>query len=225
MATGGNMWFTRDDLGIRIWIAPEDGQGRLKTGMLAGDFVVTVVEPGDTASLVPAMGESVTKPGTYNCLVTSAFLGANGVGDYGAVIEIDTFAGPSGGPHIRTVIGGMLKVYDNDFDSISASISLPTARGSMVSDGLSPDGLEIEAWLEREGEPVIAGIVSGTATLLNPDGTNVFGPTAMTLDAGTGLFRLSASAALSNTTNYILELNITDGTGAVQAYMATPTLA
>jgi hypothetical protein len=194
----GNMWFTRDDLGIRIWIAPEDGQGRLKTGMVAGDFTVTVIEPADAASLAPAMGESVTKPGVYNCLVTSAFLIANGVGDYGVAIEIDTFAGPSGAPHIRTVIGGMLKVYDNDFDSISATISLPTARGSMVSDGLTPDGLEIEAWLEREGEPVIAGIVSGTATLLNPDGT---------------------------TTNYILELNITDGTGAVQAYMATPTLA
>ena len=131
MGTGGTMWFTRADLGIRLWIAPEEGRGRLKTGMLAGDVTVTVVEPGDAASLVPVMGESVTKLGIYNCLVTAAFLGANGTGDYGVVIEIDTITGPSLDPHIRTVIGGMLKVYDNDFDSISATINLPTARGSI----------------------------------------------------------------------------------------------
>ena len=100
------------------------------------------------------------------------------------------------------------------------------ARVSVISDGLSPDNLEIVAWLERGGAPVRAGLVSATIRFMEPNGTVVFGPDAMTLNASEGLFRLSkAATALGDATNYVADVVITDAEGVSRAYQSQPTLA
>ena len=141
-----------------------------------------------------------------------------------AAIATAVWSEPLPGAFAIGEAGNRLARCDDNVVSILAATGL-AARGSLVSDGATPDNLEVEAWLERLGEPITAGLVSATATLFNPDGTIVFGPTVMVLGAA-GLFSLSVLAVpLADVTNFVLALVVTDATGAVVGYMATPTLA
>ena len=81
-----NLWFTKDSNGFRGWFVAIQTTGLLRTGLVAGDFTVTVVEPGDTASTTPSVSESSTKAGLYTFLIPSSFLTTNGT----ATITRDT---------------------------------------------------------------------------------------------------------------------------------------
>lgn len=97
------------------------------------------------------------------------------------------------------------------------------AHVSLISDGGT--GLHAIAWLERNGHPVITGMVSGTVELLDPAGATVIPAAAMTLDPATGVFTASLSATLTASTNYWARVVIVDADGTTTGYRATPTFA
>jgi hypothetical protein len=112
------MWFTKDVNGFRGWFPVALSNGSLRTGLVAGDFTVTVVDSADGDNFLPTVSESTQKPGLYYFDIDTTFLTSNGVGDYGILVQVDTFAGPSGGPNVRASFGGNLKVSEKDFDDI-----------------------------------------------------------------------------------------------------------
>ncbi len=111
------MYFVKESDGFRAWFTIANG-GIIRTGAVAGQFTVTIVNPGDTASLVPAVAESATKPGLYSFLITSAFITIHGVGEYGIVVETN-IANP---PRVIDVFSEVLKVSQEDFDSLGESL-------------------------------------------------------------------------------------------------------
>ena len=116
--------FARTTDGYQAWFALEDSAGALRTGALPGHFVATVVEPADTAAVnVPAVVESTTKPGLYKFTIPSAYLIANGVGEYGVVVEVNAPAPKK----IVIVLHGVLVVSKDDFDSIGDNTVLVPA--------------------------------------------------------------------------------------------------
>ena len=122
-----SLWFTRQAEGFRAWFAPETATGKLKPGMVAGDFTVTVIDPTDTNTSTPAVSESSAKAGLYTFVIPNSFLTANGNGVYGVVVEVDTKAGPSASPHIVAIMDAHLRVTLEDLD-VSASQILALYR-------------------------------------------------------------------------------------------------
>lgn len=117
------LWFARQVDGFRGWLAVVQSTGELRTGLVAGDFTITVVSPNDTASTNASVSESAQKLGLYYFDIPNSFITANGVGEYGVVAEVDTFAGPSGTPEVRNTTSRVLRVSVDDFDSIATSIT------------------------------------------------------------------------------------------------------
>lgn len=70
----------------------KNGNGTLRTGVPAGSFTATIVNPQDTALTTPTVGESVMKSGVYSFLILDTFLETHGLGGYGGVIEVLTAA-------------------------------------------------------------------------------------------------------------------------------------
>lgn len=126
------MWFTKDDDGYRAWFTVEDKNGLIRTGGVAGNFVVTVVNPADTANTVPTVAESTQKPGLYTFLIPSSFFTTHGVGGYGVVVQV-TFAAA---PKVDAVFAEVLRVFEEDFDSVAGlivydgAIHIDTKNGS-----------------------------------------------------------------------------------------------
>ena len=116
------MFFTRTASGFRVWFFAVRGNGLLRSGLVAGDFVATVVDSTDAASAIYVVSESTQKPAMYYFDIPSSFLLTNGVGEYAVGIQIDTRAGPSGSPHVRTAFTDVLKVTTEDFDSLAQSL-------------------------------------------------------------------------------------------------------
>lgn len=110
------MWWVKQSDGFRAWFAAQQGNGQLRAGLVAGDFVATIIGPTDAALTTATVSESTQKPGLYTFLVPSTFTLANGRGNYGVVIEIDTKVGPSGSPHVVGSMSSVLKVSAQDFD-------------------------------------------------------------------------------------------------------------
>lgn len=144
------MWFTKDDDGYRAWFSVEDKNGLLRTGGVAGNFTVTVVEPGDTASSTPTVSESSTKPGLYTFLVPSSFFATHGVGGYGVVVEA-TFSSP---PKIDAVFAEVLRVFAEDFDSLGTAIS--AISGSFLVDTTIASAVDAQNF-----QITIAGLTAG----------------------------------------------------------------
>ena len=113
------MWFTRQQDGFRGWFIAEQGNGTLRGGLLAGDFVVTVVDPADSANTSPAVAESSQLAGLYTFLVSSSFVTTNGVGNYGVAVQIDTKAGPSGAPHVVGTMSSVLSVTEESLAGLA----------------------------------------------------------------------------------------------------------
>ena len=124
------MWFTKDDDGYRAWFAVQAANGTLRTGGVSGNFTATVVNPADTASTIPTVTESTTKPGIYTFLIPSSFFTTHGSGGYGVVVEI-AIPAPN---RVDAVFGEVLRVFDEDFDSLSTSISSIDYKGSVYID-------------------------------------------------------------------------------------------
>lgn len=116
------MWFTRQNSSLRGWFQAIKSTGQLRRGLTANDFTVTVINSSDTLSFVPSVSESIQRPGNYYFDVPSMFLVSGGVGDYNVSIEIDSLAGGSSAPHVRSAMSRVLRVSQEDFDSLSGSI-------------------------------------------------------------------------------------------------------
>ncbi len=132
------MWFTRTVDGFRGWLPVEQSSGALRTGLVGGDFLATIVNPGDSATTTAPVLES-TKTGLYRFDIPSAFLVTHGIGEYGVVVEIDTFAGPSGPPHVRTTFGAVLRVSIEDFDSLGVTAAAILADTAAIDARLPSD--------------------------------------------------------------------------------------
>jgi hypothetical protein len=132
------VWFAKQSDGFQGWFVVEN-LGALVTGLLPGVFTVTIVDPADAATNTPAVAESVSKLGLYMFTIPSAFITANGVGEYGVVIEINKPAPPP--PRIVDVISAVLKVSQEDFDSLAESLiaeRTTAAVGSTVTEIRTP---------------------------------------------------------------------------------------
>jgi len=146
------MWFTKQSTGYRGWFRVVDDTGALRTGLVAGDFTVTIVDPADAANNSPSVSESAQKTGIYYFDILSAFFVANGNGEYTVSVEVDTFAGPSGFPNVRDAFSTSLQVYDEDFDSI-------------VDDVITA-GFQDAVWIDRSSG--VAGITGDIGAPWNP---------------------------------------------------------
>ena len=109
------MWFSKNDDGYRAWITLSDKNGALRTGGVPADFVATVVNPTGVTTTVLAVSESAGKPGLYTFLIPSSFFATHGLGGYGVVVEVDITTAPK----VRAVLGEILRVFEEDFDSIA----------------------------------------------------------------------------------------------------------
>lgn len=127
------MYFTKDTNGFRAFFTALQSNGNLRTGLVAGDFTVTTVEPTLTGTTAPVVSEVGVVPGLYTFLVPAAFLGIYGVGDYGILVQIDTFAGPSGAPNVRTAFAHNMKVNEKDFDDIPDAAAISNIQSALTS--------------------------------------------------------------------------------------------
>ncbi len=157
------MWFTRTADGFRGWLPVEQSNGSLRTGLAAGDFVATIVNPADSSTSILTVAQS-TKTGLYRFDVPSAFLVTNGVGEYGVVVEIDTFAGPSGAPHVRTTFGAVLKVSIEDFDSLGVTVAAILTDTAAIDARLPADPADESNQLAAHAvtQADVAGVQSDT---------------------------------------------------------------
>jgi len=94
---------------------PVSKGGALRTGLVVGNFTVTLTRPDDGSNTTAAVTESTQKPGEYYFDVLGSFLTV--VGDYGYVIEVSAI-----GPALVASAGAVLKVYANDVDSLPQDI-------------------------------------------------------------------------------------------------------
>lgn len=123
------LWFTKDSTGFVGWFRVETSSGVLRTGAGAGSFTVTVVNPADSASTVPAVAQSTTKAGLYKFTISSAFLITHGVGTYGVVVEINIAAAPK----VTATFSSILKVSLKDLDDLATQTSITTLQTSITS--------------------------------------------------------------------------------------------
>lgn len=112
-------YVTRTDQGMVITFAVKDSTGALRTGLVAGDFTVTAVNPADSATNTPGVSETVQKAGLYQFTIPSSFFTTHGVGLYRFVVEVDTFAGPSGAPNVRDAFSGVVRAQQEDVDTLA----------------------------------------------------------------------------------------------------------
>lgn len=127
------MYFSKDTNGFRAFFSVIDNAGNLRTGLVAGDFIVTVVNPGLSATNIPIVSEVGVKPGFYTFLVPAVFLTTNGTGDYGIVTEINTFSGPSGSPNVRTAFSRNLRINEKDFDDITDASTITAIQNALTT--------------------------------------------------------------------------------------------
>ena len=108
------MWFTKDADGFRGWFRAQQPNGKLRVGLPAGAFVVTIRDaPNATSSVVPVTESG--KGGLYFFDVPPAFLAGGGLGEYGVVAEVDTKASGAGPPHVVATFSETLRVNAQNF--------------------------------------------------------------------------------------------------------------
>ena len=202
------MWWAKTAVGFRGWFLVETNGGSLRTGLVAGDFTVTVVNPSDTAGTAPVVSESSTKGGLYFFDVPTAFLTTNGIGEYGVVIEIDTFAGPSNAPNVRGTASHVLRVSLADLEE-------DRIVQGWVFDPISAS-LDVEFSVDRKGSHVILSSATASVQLFQ-GGSSVAGPiTGLTPDAN-GFWRTSITTFTPLEATLISALvTVTDGSLVIQ---------
>lgn len=205
------MLFSRTVDGFRVWLFAVRDTGELRTGLAAGDFTATVINDDDSASATYTVAESSEKPGMYYFDIPSAFFVAHGVGVYVVGVQIDTRSGPSGPPHVRTASSDILRIYQEDFDSMAANISLREFHISIYED-VETSMLYVGAWMDEGGEPAV-DLDSMTAQVLNLLGTEVY-----SLGAGggggapeAGIFNWSKDISGLSAGAYVLRVNADRG--------------
>lgn len=205
------MWFSRNADGYQAWFTVADKHGALRTGGVAGDFTVTVVNPADTASSSPTVSESATKPGLYTFLVPTTFFTTNGVGGYGVVVEVDMNTSPK----IETVLGEVLRVFAEDFDSsVGAVWDAPTSSHLTAgTTGRSLSLLRYEGVIHINTKNGSAGTVVGdNGTPQNPVDNLA---DAVTLAAAVGVRKYHVIGNLTLTSSHDDWTFVGDANGAV----------
>lgn len=147
------MWFTKDADGFRGWLRAQQPNGKLRTGLLAAAFTVTIRDAPNAASSIVAVTES-GKPGLYFFDIPSAFFAAGGLGEYGVVAEVDTKAAGSGPPHVIATFSETLRVNAQNFGDFAT-----LARQILI-----------EKILRNK---LITDPSAGTITVFDDDGTTV----------------------------------------------------
>lgn len=131
----------------RVWFVLDDGNGVLKTGLVAGDFTVNVIPTDDSASTAVTVTESSQVAGLYYFDIPGSFLVTHGDGQYVVPIVVAA-TGPkfdavgSKQLHVSVsdidVLGAQLaEVWqDNELDSANPVVHSPTQRvsGTIVKD-------------------------------------------------------------------------------------------
>jgi len=124
------VYFTRSDTGFRVWFQVVRNNGLLRTDITGSDFTALVVDASDTTSSQMVVTQSQQKAGLYRFDVPSVFLVSNGSGEYGVSVELDT----SSPPHVTTAFSEILKVSEDDFNSLSGSIQIGEVSASFTVD-------------------------------------------------------------------------------------------
>lgn len=121
------MYFTREADGFKAWVLVQFANGDIATGLDPSVFTITIVDPTDSATHSPVVSESTSKPGLYTFLITDTFLAANGVGNYGVVVEINA---PGPNP-IKAARSDVLSVFNETFDNLAESVLLSLVDGTI----------------------------------------------------------------------------------------------
>ena len=213
---------TRTDQGIEVSFSVVQSNGTLRTGLVAGDFTVTVVNPQDTATSTPAVSEKTSKAGLYEFTIPSAFMGTHGVGVYSFVMQVDTIAGPSGPPNVRTAFSGVVRAQQEDVDTLADGGAADYVRATeslhdIAVAAATPSAIATAVW----GEALPGAFGGGTAGFLlgtNLDATVSSRATQASVDAIQNVTRaaISIPAILipdAGTANYNVYLNLFDTAG------------
>ena len=244
----GAIGFARIADGFRGWLSAVSDEGTLRTGLVAGDFVATIINPGDTANTIAAVSESTQKPGVYKFDVPSAFFTAHGAGEYAVIVQVDTVNGPSDPPNVVDIVTAILTVSQQDFDTLASTVwdepvSGHTTAGSTGAELIAGSADEaqlnvaydatasriyLELWLDRGGRSVAAGsLVSCAITVYDKDGAVLVSATQA--DAvpvpgspqANGRYNLEkASVSLTSNRPYNASVTVTDTAGAVTTFQA-----
>jgi len=145
------VYFTRSDTGFRVWFQVVRNNGLLRTDITGSDFTALVVDASDTTSSQMVVTQSQQKAGLYRFDVPSVFLVSNGSGEYGVSVELDT----SSPPHVTTAFSEILKVSEDDFNSLSGSIQIG----------------EVSASFTVDVDSIVSGVWSAVTSTFNLSGT------------------------------------------------------
>jgi len=122
------MWFAKIAEGFRAFFRVQAPNGTLRTGIIPGDFTVTVIDAVDATSTFPVVAESTLKGGLYYFDISSVFLAA-GTGEYGITVEVVT----SSAPKVKATFSKTLKVNTKGFEDVGAGAT-PAAIADAVWD-------------------------------------------------------------------------------------------
>ena len=114
------MYFTKTSDTFRGWFQLVRSSGDLRVNSLSSSFTAVVVNENDTASISPVVTQSQQKPGLYYFDITSSFFATHGVGSYGISIEVNETSSPI----IKSAFSEVIKLSQNDFDSITAVVDV-----------------------------------------------------------------------------------------------------
>lgn len=166
--------FTKTATSYRGWVAVVRSTGALRTGAVAGDFTVTIVDPADSTSTTTSVTESTQKPGLYYFDVSSVFLTANGVGSYGITVEVDITTSPK----VTDSLGAILKVTSQDLDDLAVpgdEMDLLTATIQDITDDILDEPVALHQSV---------GTVGRNLTSIAAETTALVGSTSTTLRTG-----------------------------------------
>lgn len=187
--------FARTADGFRAWFAAVQDNGTIRTGLVAGDFIATIVNPSDGANTVATVSQSTQKPGLYRFDVPSTFFTTHGAGEYAVVVQIDTTS-VSGPPNVVDVVSAVLVISQQDFDSLASQITTSTQDNRVASSFAYDPGTDIldgNIWLERDGQ-ILTAVTSATAEFYGSDGTLLFPVLSDLTPDAQGVFRVQKTA-------------------------------
>ena len=119
-----------------------NGDGSPRTGLVAGNFTVTVTDPDDSATANPAVSEIGN--GQYVFTIAAAFTLTNGAGNYGFNIELTLVPLDTGGGTIKFTLNGLddLAVPGDEMALIDNAITaLKIATDAIDSDAIAADAI------------------------------------------------------------------------------------
>jgi hypothetical protein len=155
------IWKARTSTGVRTYFAVVRG-GALRTGLVAGDFAVTLIDPDDSASTTLTVTESAQLAGIYYIDIPSAFLTTNGVGHYGLRIGIHAAAPAQDDEELESV-----EVNTSDIDFIAGDVWDETTSSHLTA-GTTGEDLSL---IKYQGSIYIDTTNGAAGTTIGINGT------------------------------------------------------